>query len=238
MRPLGNEKTPRRMSNDDLFSFDNDSDQMVQAAQDMNVMESGTMSKTMVSGSMGSGSEIISKTKLSGSAAIGSQIFSRAKMSGSGGSMASRIITKLSGSGSILPLSATASQYPYPDKKWTWWNKHVRKRDEYSKLKADFIQEMRQLSKLRHPCIVQIMGAVISPRQEPMLVMEFMDHGSLYDLLHNETMTIEGELVLPILRDIVSGIRFLHAATPEVIHGDLKAQNVLVDIKLRAKVSE
>ena len=225
---------PRRPSNDDLFSFDNDSGTMEQSAQDMNMMESGTVSKTMMSGSMESG--IISKPKVSESSSIGSQIFSKAKMSRSGGSMASRIISRLSGSGTILPLNATASQYP--EKKWTWWNKHVRKRDEYSKLKADFIQEMRQLSKLRHPCIVQIMGAVISPRQEPMLVMEFMDHGSLYDLLHNETMTIEGELVLPILRDIVSGIRFLHAATPEVIHGDLKAQNVLVDIKLRAKVSE
>lgn len=56
-----------------------------------------------------------------------------------------------------------------------------------------------------------------------MLVMEYMDNGSLYDLLHNETMPIEGELILPILRDIVGGIRFLHAHTPNIIHGDLKA---------------
>lgn len=69
-----------------------------------------------------------------------------------------------------------------------------------------------------------------------MLIMEFMELGSLYDVLHNDTMIIEGELVLPILLDIASGVRFLHAATPQVIHGDLKAQNVLVDIKMRAKV--
>ena len=31
---------------------------------------------------------------------------------------------------------------------------------------------------------------------------EYMDHGSLYDLLHNETMAIEGELILPLLKDI------------------------------------
>jgi class 3 adenylate cyclase len=73
---------------------------------------------------------------------------------------------------------------------------------------------------------------------EPMLVMEFMDHGSLYDLLHNETMAIEGELLLPILQDIAKGVRFLHAADPQVIHGDLKAQNILVDSKFRAKVAD
>ena len=72
-----------------------------------------------------------------------------------------------------------------------------------------------------------------------------MDYGSLYDLLHNETMIIEGgmysfshelllfgsepdkicpflslpELLLPILRDICQGVRFLHAAVPQIIHG-------------------
>jgi len=217
VRRLSNERMPRRMSNDGLFNFDNDSSILEEAAQDVDAMESGSISRARISGSMESGS--VSKARMSGS-------------------MESGIISRkiLSGSGSKLSLAAVAPQSQ--EKTWTWWNKHVVKRDEYSKLKADFIHEMRQLSKLRHPCIVQIMGAVISPRQEPMLVMEFMDHGSLYDLLHNETMNIEGELVLPILRDIVQGIRFLHAATPAVIHGDLKAQNVLVDIKLRAKVSE
>jgi len=108
----------------------------------------------------------------------------------------------------------------------------------YSKLKLDFVKEMRQLSKLRHPCITTVMGAIISKREEPMLVMEFMQHGSLYDLLHNNTLIIEGNFVLPILRDIAQGIRFLHAAMPQVIHGDLKSQNVLVDSKFRAKVAD
>ena len=46
-----------------------------------------------------------------------------------------------------------------------------------------------------------------------------MDHGSLFDLLHNDTMIIEGELLLPILRDVSQGMRFLHSADPQVIHG-------------------
>ena len=71
-----------------------------------------------------------------------------------------------------------------------------------------------------------------------MLVMEYMDHGSLNDVLHNDTMPFDNDLVLPILRDIARGMRFLHAAEPPVIHCDLKAANILVDAKFRAKVSD
>jgi Protein tyrosine and serine/threonine kinase/ABC transporter, phosphonate, periplasmic substrate-binding protein len=109
-------------------------------------------------------------------------------------------------------------------------------RDVYADLKKDFVREMRHLSKLRHPCITTVMGAVIQRLEEPMLVMEYMEYGSLYDMLHNETFEIDGTFVLPILRDIAQGLRFLHAANPLVVHGDLKAQNILVDSKLRAKV--
>ncbi|CAB9505497.1 activated protein kinase catalytic subunit alpha-1 [Seminavis robusta] len=104
------------------------------------------------------------------------------------------------------------------------------------RMKLEFIEEMRYLSKLRHPCVTTIMGAVLG--KDPMLVMEYMDHGSLYDLLHNETMVIEGDLLVNVLRDISQGIRFLHSATPQVIHGDLKAANILVDTKFRAKVAD
>ncbi len=38
--------------------------------------------------------------------------------------------------------------------------------------------------------------------------------------------------------DIVQGCRFLHAADPPVVHGDLKSMNVLVDSRFRAKVAD
>jgi len=64
-----------------------------------------------------------------------------------------------------------------------------------------------------------------------------MDHGSLHDVIHNETILIDGEWVFPLLQDIVKGLRYLHSEKPCVIHGDLKAQNVLVDSRFRAKVA-
>lgn len=72
--------------------------------------------------------------------------------------------------------------------------------------------------------------------KDPMMLMEYMEHGSLYDLLHNETMALDGELLLPMLRDISSGLRFLHSAGH--CHGDLKAANILIDGKFRAKVAD
>jgi serine/threonine protein kinase len=82
------------------------------------------------------------------------------------------------------------------------------------------------------------MGAVINQKEEPMLVMEFMQYGSLYDLLHNDTIAIDGELIFPILQDIARGARFLHASTPPILHGDLKTANVLVDNRFHAKISD
>ena len=105
------------------------------------------------------------------------------------------------------------------------------------RLKKDFIEEMRKLAKLRHPYIVTIMGAV-THGDEPLLVMECMANGSLYALLHNETLPLDSELVLPMLRDILQGMYFLHAAAVPIIHGDLKSANVLVDSNFRAKVSD
>lgn len=61
-------------------------------------------------------------------------------------------------------------------------------RSEYSQMRADFMREMRHLSTLRHPCITTVMGAVVCRHAEPMMVLEHMSVGSLYDLLHNESM--------------------------------------------------
>lgn len=53
---------------------------------------------------------------------------------------------------------------------------------------------------------------------------------------HNETVPLEGRLLLDLLMDVASGLRFLHASN--IIHCDLKAKNVLVDEKFRAKVAD
>jgi hypothetical protein len=43
-----------------------------------------------------------------------------------------------------------------------------------------------------------VMGAVVSAFTEPMLVMEYMEYGSLYDLLRNETFSASGEIIIQV----------------------------------------
>ena len=90
---------------------------------------------------------------------------------------------------------------------------------EYAIQRNNFIKEMRFLSKMRHPCITTVMGAVVASDVEPMLVMECMEYGSLHDLIHNYTMVLNGELVIPLLVDVCQGLSFLHSSTPPIIHG-------------------
>ena len=110
---------------------------------------------------------------------------------------------------------------------------------EYEKMKKEFVTEIRYLAKLRHPCITTVMGAVMpTAKSEPMLVMEFMSYGSLFDVLQDGIINLKPEQILAILQDVAQGLRFLHSAKPQVVHGDLKAQNILIDMNFMAKVSD
>ena len=82
------------------------------------------------------------------------------------------------------------------------------------------------------------MGAVMATAHGPMIVMEYMEYGSLNDLLRNETMYLTGEIILQIARDMAQGLRYLHTAKPSILHGDLKPANILVDARFRAKVCD
>ncbi len=82
---------------------------------------------------------------------------------------------------------------------------------------------MRVLSKLRSPWTVSMVGAIVDSRCDPVLVMEYLDLGSLHSLLHNATIDVDQESMRMMILDIVQGCRFLHAADPPVVHGDLKS---------------
>lgn len=43
---------------------------------------------------------------------------------------------------------------------------------------------------------------MLERNHEPWLVMELMEKGSLYNLIHDETFALDGKILLPILRDV------------------------------------
>lgn len=105
-----------------------------------------------------------------------------------------------------------------------------------AKLQKLFIAEMKRISKLRHPYIATVLGSVVSKDlPEPLLIVEYMELGSLSDLLHTNPGIRRRSASLPLLHDIVRGLRFLHASG--IVNGDLCARHVLIDSNYRAKLS-
>ena len=100
-----------------------------------------------------------------------------------------------------------------------------------------YVQECQLMSDLRHPNITLFLGVCFLPNcQLPVLLMERLD-GSLDDLL--ETVpNIPLPLKRSILEDISRGLLYLHKHTPQIIHRDLTAKNVLLTSSFVAKITD
>ncbi|KAL5550405.1 hypothetical protein UlMin_000581 [Ulmus minor] len=84
-------------------------------------------------------------------------------------------------------------------------------------------------------------GIVVAvKRAHQMLVYEFMPNGSLHNLLSGkDRSSLSLAMRLQIALDSAKGILYLHTeADPPIIHRDIKANNILLDSKLTAKVSD
>ena len=102
---------------------------------------------------------------------------------------------------------------------------------------AKYVQECQLMSDLRHPNITQFLGLCFLPDCPlPVLVMERLD-GSLDDLL--ETVpNIPLTLKCSMLKDVSRGLLYLHNHSPQIIHRDLTAKNVLLTPSLVAKITD
>ena len=99
------------------------------------------------------------------------------------------------------------------------------------------VQECQLMSDLHHPNITLFLGVCFLPNcQLPVLLMERLD-GSLHDLL--ETVpNIPLALKRSMLEDVSRGLLYLHKHTPQIIHRDLTAKNVLLTSSLVAKITD
>jgi serine/threonine protein kinase len=106
----------------------------------------------------------------------------------------------------------------------------------------EFTAEMETLGKIKHHNLVPLLG-YCKIGEERLLVYEYMQHGSLEDMLHgmkkeNET-TLCWEERKKIARGAAKGLCFLHHnCIPHIIHRDMKSSNVLLDGEMEARVSD
>lgn len=103
-----------------------------------------------------------------------------------------------------------------------------------------FRQEIELMSSLRHPNIVQFIGASWNNCSNLCIVMEYMENGDLHSVLHSnmkESFTWSDPL-LNIALDIVHGMLYLHTREPLIVHRDLKSVNVFCSATFGCKVGD
>lgn len=90
----------------------------------------------------------------------------------------------------------------------------------------DFRHEVNLLVKLRHPNIVQFLGAV-TEKKPLMLITEYLRGGDLHQHL-KEKGALSPSAAINFAMDIARGMTYLHNEPNVIIHRDLKPRNVLL----------
>jgi len=96
------------------------------------------------------------------------------------------------------------------------------------------VREVRILKSLNHPHITRLYEVIDTP-QEVFLIMEYAEGGELFDYLVGHGRMKEKD-ARKHFRQIISAVDFCH--TRHVIHRDLKAENLLLDLDLNAKIAD
>eukprot|EP01087_Luapelamoeba_hula_P016560 TRINITY_DN5098_c1_g1_i1.p1 TRINITY_DN5098_c1_g1~~TRINITY_DN5098_c1_g1_i1.p1 ORF type:complete len:1182 (+),score=164.99 TRINITY_DN5098_c1_g1_i1:699-4244(+) len=114
------------------------------------------------------------------------------------------------------------------------YRKQFRTLDELSL----FEKEIRILSILRHPCIVQFLG--ICTDSANCIVIEYMSGGNLETLVRNKFPVLNAKPSIreKIITNIAKGCCYLHERDPPILHRDLTPRNILLDKNFNAKVAD
>ena len=107
--------------------------------------------------------------------------------------------------------------------------------NQYSMVQR-FVDECIQMSKMRHPNIVQFLGVYFGKSSVPSLVMELLPI-SLGEFL-DDYPNVPDHVKNSILHDVALGLLYMHQQNPPMIHRDLTVSNVLLTKSLKAKITD
>lgn len=96
------------------------------------------------------------------------------------------------------------------------------------------LREINLRMKLNHPNIIQLLGTTseFQGGSFPSFVFSWMPSGDLHCYIAYHGAGIETSIKLSLVRDIASGVTYLHKS--HVVHGNLESKNVLIGPKNRA----
>ncbi|GJT36521.1 cysteine-rich receptor-like protein kinase 2 [Tanacetum coccineum] len=105
---------------------------------------------------------------------------------------------------------------------------------------ADFYNEVNMISSIEHKNLVRLLGCSCSG-PESILVYEYLPNMSLDRFIFDATKgkVLNWEKRINILIGTAEGLVYLHENSKiRIIHRDIKAANILLDLRLRAKIAD
>ena len=104
--------------------------------------------------------------------------------------------------------------------------------------KPYFRREVEIMYKINHSNIVKLYGH-FEDNNYCYFLMEYIPKGNLYSLIPKDNKKrINTKVVASIMKDIISGVYYLHNMNPPIIHRDIKPENILLNDCLMAKITD
>ncbi|KAM0036347.1 putative protein kinase RLK-Pelle-LRR-XI-1 family [Helianthus debilis subsp. tardiflorus] len=103
----------------------------------------------------------------------------------------------------------------------------------------DFLNEIRALTRIRHRNIIKLLG-YCSHSQNSFLVYEYLEGGSLADILCDETaQNLDWMKRVNIIKGVAYALSYMHHdCSPAIVHRDISSKNILLDSEYEACVSD
>lgn len=104
------------------------------------------------------------------------------------------------------------------------------------------VNEIIVMKDSRHKNIVNFLEAYLKTDDDLWVVMEYMEGGSLTDIIENSAAVgshhspLTEPQIAYIVRETCQGLKFLH--DKNIIHRDIKSDNVLLDTRARVKITD